>query len=99
MKAITYSDLLTMFEHAKNIPFELASDSAACHNASMFTIQRIFDLLTHLSPIDAVEVCRCRDCYWWSKQDASLQGRCSLLGIYPTGSWYCANGQRRSTDA
>ena len=35
----------------------------------------------------------CKNCYWWEKQSHSLQGRCSLWGIYPTGGWFCANAQ------
>ena len=38
------------------------------------------------------EVIRCSECKWWTKQKNSGQGRCELLGIYPTGGWYCANG-------
>lgn len=45
--------------------------------------------------IDAEPVVRCRDCVWWTKQEASCQGRCARLGIYPTGAWYCANGERK----
>ena len=41
-----------------------------------------------------VEVVRCKDCEWWTKQENSAQGRCSLLGIYPTGYWYCGNGRK-----
>lgn len=37
----------------------------------------------------------CEDCIWWTKSDASLQGRCSMFGIYPTGTWYCANAERK----
>lgn len=37
----------------------------------------------------------CKDCIWWTKADASLQGRCSMFGIYPTGTWYCANAERK----
>lgn len=44
---------------------------------------------------DVVEVVRCKDCMWWEKQNDSLQGRCVLLGSYPTGNWYCANGERK----
>jgi len=40
-------------------------------------------------------IIRCRDCEWWTKQEASLQGRCALSGTYPTGGWYCANARRR----
>lgn len=45
--------------------------------------------------IDAVEVVRCKDCEYWTKQSNSLQGRCALSGSYPTGAWYCANAERR----
>ena len=39
----------------------------------------------------------CRDCKWWTKQEESLQGRCDLLQIYPTGTWFCANGKREES--
>ena len=39
---------------------------------------------------------RCRDCYWWTKQEASLQGRCALTGTYPTGAFFCGNAKQRS---
>ena len=38
---------------------------------------------------------KCRDCDWWTKQEASLQGRCARYGFYPTGSWYCAGAKKR----
>ena len=47
--------------------------------------------------IEALEqepVVRCKDCEYWTKQSHSLQGRCALSGSYPTGAWYCANGER-----
>ena len=40
------------------------------------------------------ELVRCRDCKWWTKQKDSLQGLCELNRTYPTGAWYCANGER-----
>ena len=39
------------------------------------------------------EVVRCRDCVFWEKKTNSLQGRCCLFQIYPTGTWFCANGR------
>ena len=45
--------------------------------------------------VDAVEVVRCKDCKWWTKQSDSPQGRCELFHHYPTGGWYCANGGER----
>ena len=38
------------------------------------------------------KIVKCKDCRWWKKMKSSGQGRCKLLGIYPTGGWYCANG-------
>ena len=45
--------------------------------------------------VNVVEVVRCKDCRWWTKQEKSIQGRCALTGTYPTGGWYCGNGERR----
>lgn len=47
---------------------------------------------------DVVEVVRCKDCKWWTKQGGSLQGRCALMQSYPTGAWYCANGEREDDE-
>ena len=41
-------------------------------------------------------IIKCKDCKWWRKQKDSAQGRCRLLGIYPTGAWYCGNAERRT---
>ena len=40
----------------------------------------------------ARSVVHCKDCEWWTKQDASIQGRCARFGFYPTGKFYCASG-------
>ena len=45
---------------------------------------------------DVEPVVHCKDCEYWTKQVDSLQGRCALGGHYPTGGWYCANGERRN---
>lgn len=34
----------------------------------------------------------------WTKQDKSLQGRCELMQMYPTGEWFCGNAQKRAKD-
>lgn len=41
------------------------------------------------------EIIRCKECYWWTKQEDSLQGRCDRYGMYPTGYWYCAAARER----
>jgi hypothetical protein len=52
------------------------------------------DRLTKITAADVRPVVLCRDCRWWTKQEKSLQGRCELAGFYPTGEWFCANGER-----
>lgn len=47
------------------------------------------------TPSAQLEIIKCKDCDWWEKQEASLQGRCGRLGIYPTGEWYCGSARRR----
>lgn len=41
------------------------------------------------------EIIRCKECEFWAKQQDSLQGRCALMGTYPTGNWFCGNAKRR----
>ncbi len=41
------------------------------------------------------EIIYCKDCDWWTKQEDSPQGRCALMGMYPTGGWFCGNARRR----
>ena len=52
-------------------------------------------MVEYAPTIDAVLVVRCKDCRWWTKQEKSIQGRCALTGTYPTGGWYCGNGERK----
>lgn len=55
-------------------------------------------MVEYAPTIDAVPVVRCKDCKWWTKQEESIQGRCALAGIYPTGGWYCGNGKREDNE-
>lgn len=47
------------------------------------------------SDVDVVEVVRCKDCDWWTKQEDSPRGRCALFQIYSTGGWFCGSAERR----
>ena len=58
----------------------------------------ILNFIDNAPTVDAVPVVRCKDCKWWTKQEASIQGRCALAGIYPTGGWYCGNGEREDDE-
>ena len=57
-------------------------------------VRALLDAVDSCPTADVIEVVRCKDCEWWTKQEDSAQGRCALLGIYPTGDWYCGNGRR-----
>ena len=46
---------------------------------------------------DVVAVVKCKNCEYWTKMSDSAQGNCLLNGNYPTGEWYCANGQVRES--
>ena len=61
----------------------------------MVEYQKIEDL----PAADVRPVIKCKNCRWWTKQEKSLQGRCELGGFYPTGEWFCANGERPNCGA
>ena len=48
--------------------------------------------------VEEAELILCKDCQFWEQQKHSLQGRCCLLQIYPTGGWYCANAQKKEEE-
>ena len=58
----------------------------------------IIEMLDKWPTEEVASIVCCKDCEWWTKQEDSAQGRCTLLGIYPTGAWYCGNGRRASDD-
>ena len=76
----------------------------AYHNHSGYTSKADGEFLNWLCnaaykaikalPSAQPEIVHCKDCKWWDKQDF-LQGRCALLGIRPTGGWFCANADVR----
>ena len=52
--------------------------------------------------VDAVEVCRCRDCKNWETDwepnyfnPDNPSYYCGENDLFPTGNWFCADGQRR----
>lgn len=47
---------------------------------------------------DVAPVVLCQDCMYWTKMKDSAQGRCALFCHYPTGGWYCANGERKEDE-
>lgn len=67
--------------------------NAACVQYNRATAKAI----ESIPAADVRHVVTCADCKWWTKQESSLQGRCELLQMYPTGAWFCANGKREES--
>ena len=84
-----------------NIDHEIEAskeESNSTFRCTMGLAELISEALEQTLYVDTVEVIRCKDCEWWTKQKNSAQGRCGLMGIYPTGAWYCGNGRRTNND-
>lgn len=62
-----------------------------------YAIMPLKGALEIIPAADVRPVVTCAECKWWTKQEASLQGRCELLQMYPTGAWFCANGKREES--
>ena len=79
--------------------YDAASGYARSGNESIRTEadhRQLAEWLRELKNLRQAAVVKCKDCKWWRKQKDSAQGRCRLLGIYPTGAWYCGNAERRT---
>ena len=72
-----------------------ADDCASCKWAE--TKNAIRKIIAYFPAAAVRPVVTCAECKWWTKQEASLQGRCELLQMYPTGAWFCANGKREES--
>lgn len=57
--------------------------------------ERLEAAILNIPAADVAPVVRCQNCMYWTKMKDSAQGRCALLCHYPTGGWYCANGERK----
>lgn len=62
------------------------------------SLEVIRNSIVDMSEADVVEVVRCKNCKWWEKDNDGLQGCCVLHQSYPTGGWYCANGERKESE-
>ena len=89
-------------EDAKNAVMDTEPVYAMCKDGiAEVAYQKTVDVIEMIDAIpsaDVAPVVRCKDCRWWAKQEKSIQGRCALNGTYPTGGWYCANGERKEDE-
>ena len=65
------------------------------HTWSTVEVKYFITKMLEQMPSAQPEIPKCKDCYWWTKQSDSLQGRCDRYGFYPTGYWYCAAARER----
>lgn len=65
------------------------------NNVKEFDTTHNYELNIVESINNGTPLVQCKDCQFWEQQKNSLQGRCCLLQIYPTGRWYCANAQKK----
>ena len=45
--------------------------------------------------VDAVEVVRCLNCEYWYPEEDGEYGHCRKHDLWGSGTWYCADGERR----
>ena len=84
-----YIEREKIYQIAKKVVDAIASGN---YHPGVFAYD-ILDWIDGLPAADVRPVVTCADCKWWTKQEVSLQGRCELLKMYPTGAWFCANGK------
>ena len=91
--AIDAIDVLCQ-EHRYKIPGK-AETYSQYNEAWQDALDRAEGAIGNLPPAEP-QIIRCKDCNFWTKQEDSLQGRCALMGTYPTGNWFCGNAERRT---
>ena len=65
------------------------------HMGDAITCDGIVKYIDEHAEEDVVKIVQCKDCDYWRKYENSAQGKCVLLGISPTGAWYCADGRKQ----
>ena len=87
-----YAELITRLKQSDdNCNAECCECSGECLSSGCNIFSESADAIEELLAT-ARSVVHCKDCEWWTKQDASIQGRCARFGFYPTGKFYCASG-------
>lgn len=96
-KSALYEKIAQLEEIARNRYLETPSNSP-CYSRYMAQLIESTDfkhIIADFQAADVAPVVRCQNCMYWTKMKDSAQGRCALLCHYPTGGWYCANGERK----
>lgn len=86
-----------MAEYIEREAFKAEIRRLSTHYLNEWDTLGVLAAADRIPAADVRPVVTCSDCKWWTKQEASLQGRCELLQMYPTGAWFCANGKREES--
>lgn len=62
------------------------------------TAQRILDAINNAPTVDAVEVCRCKDCKLRCPESISVYRHCALSGMMVDDDDFCSYGERRADE-
>lgn len=81
-KTMSYSEAVYNALQGRAVPYKKAT------KIKLDELSKVAELLDN-------QLIHCKDCEYWEKAENSLQGRCCLLQMYPTGEWFCGNGKRK----
>lgn len=100
---VKYIDADTLIKRVKDLPTWWADGGgyyggAMKYPEGMFEPEDVIGIIKNVPAADVAPVVRCQDCMYWTKMKDSAQGRCALFCHYPTGGWYCANGERKEDE-
>lgn len=65
------------------------------NNVKEFDTTHNYELNIVESIKNGTPLVQCKECDYWEKSENSLQGRCCLLQMYPTGEWFCGNAKKK----
>lgn len=82
---------LGVADDCKDCPYQL---STFCVRGKDFV--DACEAITDAPTIDAVEVVLCRNCECWYPEEDGEYGHCRKHDFWTPGSWYCADGKRRT---
>ena len=57
----------------------------------------IRNAIKRLPEVDAVEVCRCKDCKYYTENN-EIEGRCDIWETWRNADDYCSNGEKEGAE-
>lgn len=80
-----------------NLPEDL--ETASFSKSYCGGVKTAIDIISNFPAADVVPVVRCKDCKHLSvRSDALGVYQCAIHGDYPSGEYFCADGERKGGD-